>query len=230
MSPPIPAEFDVKNVELIYKAEFGPPIFEIVLPEKQAAFLKLICNEFGFKFGDIIFNNQLISSGIISFRKPLTSAFSFFDCSIGVDELQTVCVNPQTDIESWMLTIKVLDNLVNLAKVQFKKQTLIVKLQCLSEKFKYSNFIDNIFNYENKKNFILSKGASFSIKSPWPECQLGVIFEKSMLIEDGMFLLIQAFYNESMQEYKDILKTIISYFTANIEPLFNIKINYKGRE
>jgi hypothetical protein len=230
MSPQIPATFDIKNVEIIYKAEFSPPIFEIVLPETQGEFLKSICKEFGFKFGDITFNNQLISSGIISFRKPLTTAFSFFDCSVGVDEFQTICVNPQTDIESWMLTLKVLDTIVNSTKVQFKRQTLVIKLHCFSENLKYSNFIDNIFKYKNDKQVILSKGASFSLKSPWPECQLSIIFERSMLIGDGLFLLIQASYDESLQEYKDILTNIISYFTTNFEPLFNIKINYKGRE
>lgn len=230
MIPQIPATFDVKNIELIYKAEFSPPVFEIVLAETQGKFLKSICKDFGFKFGDIIFNNQSISSAIISFRKPLSTSFSFFDCSIGVDELQTICVNPQTDTESWMLTKKVLDTIVNSAKLQFKRQTLIIKLHCFSENLKYSIFIDNIFKYKNDKQLILSKGTSFSLKSPWPECQLSIIFERSMLIEDGLFLLIQASYNESLQEYKDILTSIISYFTTNLEPLFNIKINYKGRE
>lgn len=229
MNPINPTVFEIKSVEVVYKADFSPPIFEIALSEIQSKFLKSLCQEFNIKFRDFVFNNQAISTNLIFFRRPLSNPFSYFDSLIGVDEFQTVCSNPKTEIESWMLTLKVLDNLEKLVDLKFNKQTLIIKLHCSSENISYAKFIDSINKYTSKEDIIISKGVSFVIRTPWPGVVLNINFERSIFVDDGPFILIQAFYDESIQDYKDIFTDIISFLINKIESLFKIRINYEGR-
>ncbi|MEW6388007.1 MAG: hypothetical protein AB1491_10875 [Thermodesulfobacteriota bacterium] len=223
-----PTIFQVKNVEVIYKAEFSPPLLEVALPETQARLLKDFCNKFGLRFREIVFNNQAISSNLIYFRHPFR--FGHFDTFIGVDELQTIFVNPETETLAWELTTEIMDIISKISKMIFKKQTLTFNIHCSSEHIKYSEFMNNIntFNFTHKITY--SKGATFTIRSPLPGYLINIIFDQSLLIENGLFILMQVFLDESVQKYDDLFKNTISFLKRTIEPSFNMQINYEGRK
>jgi hypothetical protein len=222
-----PTIFQIRNIEIIYKAEFSPPILEIASGQTQIEFLKAICQNFGFKFKEVVLNNQAISSSLIAYRKAFK--LGFFEASIGVDELQTVNVNPETEVKAWELTFQTMNLLSKISRISFKRQTLTFNIHCSSESIIFSKFINNINIFEFK-NIFYTKGATFSIKSPWPGCLINIILDQSMLVENGLFLLLQTFIDESVQKYDNIFEKTLIFLKQNIEPSLNIKLNYEGRK
>jgi hypothetical protein len=226
----LPAVFLLKNIQVIYKAEFSPPIVEIALPQVQGPFIKNLCKEFDIKFKDLLFNNQAISSSLIIFRHNYKQTYC--DIMVGVDELQIINVNPPTEDDAWMITLKVMEALNDAIVLKFKRQSLFLNIQCESENVKYSEFIDDIncFNGDEDGGIIISKSASFTLKTPWHGSIMNISFERSAIITDGLFMQIQLIFDESLETYKDIFKNTISLFKKEIEPLFNVKMLYFGRE
>jgi hypothetical protein len=171
-------------------------------------------------------NNQAISSNFINFRRSFD--LGYFEALIGVDELQTIFVNPESEIKASELTLQLMNMLSKISQINIKKQTLTVNMHCSSENMIYSNFISKINIFE-LDNLSCSKGATFSIKTPWPGSLINVIFDQSMLIENGIFILIQTFLDESVKRYDDVFFNTITFLREKIEPIFNIQINYEGR-
>lgn len=229
MSQP-PAVFLLKNIQVIYKAEFSPPIVEIALPQVQGPFIKNLCKEFDIKFKDLLFNNQAISSSLIIFRHNYKQTYC--DIMVGVDELQITNVNPPTEEDAWMITLKVMEALNDAIPFKFKKQSLFLNIQCESEDVNYSEFIDDIncFDGDEDDGMIISKSASFTLKTRWAGSIMNILFERSVIIPEGLFMQIQLIFDESLETYKDLFKNAILLFKNQIEPLFNIKMLYYGRE
>ncbi len=221
------AIFQVRNVEIIYKAEFAPPILEIALPQTQGPFFKTICSTYGLKFKELVLNNQAISSNFINFRR--SNNLGYFEALIGVDELQTIFRNPESEIKASELTLQLMNILSKISQVNIKKQSLTVSMHCSSENTTYANFINKINTFEFTK-LSFSKGATFSFKLPWPGYLINVIFDGSMLIENGLFILIQTFIDESVRRYDDVFSNTVTFLKKNIEPIFDIQINYEGRK
>jgi len=221
--------FTVRNVEVVYKAEFNPPILELVLPQTQINLINHLCSEYKAKFGDFVFNNQAIGSKLINFRRTFPFPNAYFDFMIGVDELQTTCLNPETQDKAWEHTLNLMDYINKLIALRFEKQTLSFNIHCSPDNIIYSNFINKINMFSLKNENIISRGATFSLQSPWSGSRIYIIFDKSMIIDEGLFILMQVFFDESMQNYKDLFSNVVYYLINNIEPLFNIKINYVGR-
>jgi len=220
------AIFRIRNVEVTYKAEFSPPILEIALPQTQGPFIKALCNNYGLKFKEILLNNQAISSGFINFRRGLN--LGYFEGLIGVDELQTVIVNPESEIKTSEYSLQLMNILSKVAQITLKKQSLTVNMHCSAENMIYSKFINNINRFE-LKGLSFSKGATFSIKSPWQGCMINIILDQSMLIENGLFILMQTFLDESVKKYDSIFLDTITFLKKTIEPSFNMQLNYEGR-
>ncbi|MFP3866925.1 MAG: hypothetical protein ACLFUU_02020 [Desulfobacteraceae bacterium] len=229
MEHQMPIKYDLKHVEIIYKAEFSPPLLEIALPQYQAQLLKLLCKEFDLKFRDFVFNNQAISSGLIYFRRFITHAPEFFDALIGADELKTSYVNPATKTKAWEPTLRLMDSLSRLGQLNLKTQTLTFNLHCLAATKTYSDFINDIVTFKKKADIIISRGATFFFQLPWPGCNLNMIFDRSMIVENGLFMQIHANFAESVQEYQTLFTDIVYILKENIEPIFNIQLIYKEK-
>jgi hypothetical protein len=227
MSAKEPAIYRVRNAEVINKAEFRSPILEIALSDTQAKIIKAICDKFGLQFRDLILNNQAFSSGYIRFRRNFD--LGYFEALLGVDEILTKCVNTETEQIAWSLSSQIVGILSDNSQIVFKQQALTFNIHCSPENIIYSDFINNINKFV-LKNISFSKGASFSIKSPWPGALINIIFDQSFLIEDGLFMLIQVIIDGSIQAYEDLFNNSIAFLKKSIEPSFNIKIKYEGKE
>jgi hypothetical protein len=224
------AVFELKNVEILYKAQFEIPLLDIALPQFQANLLKHIFNEFKLKFKDILINNQAISSNLIYFRKILSSPVSHFDTLLGVDEIQTIFANPETSEIAWQPTVSLLDFINNIAKISFSNQSLTLNVHCMHEKHKYNNFINNINTFKIDSSVSMTKGATFSIKQPpWKGGFANIIFDQSLLIPDGLFIFYQAYFDNSIQQYQNLLLDTLKFLHEFIEPTFKLHIKYVGR-
>ena len=223
----MPTKYDLQHVEIIYKAEFSPPLLEIALPQYQAQLLNLLCKEFDLKFRDFVFNNQAISSGLIYFRRFISHAPEFFDTLIGADELKTSYVNPATETKAWELTLRLMAAVSKLGQLNFKTQTLTFNLHCLAATSTYADFINDIVTFKKKADIVISRGATFLIQLPWPGCNLNMIFDRSMIVENGLFMQIHANFAESVQEYQTLFADTVSILKEDIEPIFNIQLLYK---
>jgi hypothetical protein len=224
------AVFELKNVEILYKAQFEKPLLDIALPQIQANLLKFIFNEFNLKFKDIVINNQAISSNLLYFRKFFLSHVSYFETLLGVDEIQTIYANPEAANIAWQLTITLLDSVKNLTNISFSNQSLTFNIHCLPETMKYQYFINNINQFNIDSNILMTKGATFSIKQPpWKGGFANIIFDQSLLIPDGLFIFYQAYFDNSIQQYQNLLLDTLKFLHEFIEPTFKLHIKYVGR-
>lgn len=224
------AVFELNNIEILYKAQFETPILDIALPQIQADLLKLIFNEFNLKFKDIVINNQSISTNLLYFKKYYSSSISFFEALLGVDEIQTNYSNPEDSIRAWQPTLALLDIINKVTKISFANQWLNVNIHCRPEIIKYNSFIDNINKFKIENELVMTKGATFSIKQPpWDSGFINITFDQSIIIPDGLFIFIQAYFGNNIQQYKNLFSDILKFLHEFIEPNFKIYIKYVGR-
>lgn len=220
-----PVKFSLKLSEITYKADIYPPILEIALPQDQATLLKNLCENFDIRFRDFVFNNQSISSGLIYFRKNFTQS-EYFESLLGVDELQTSYANPATASKTWEPTLRVLESIREIGELSLKTQKLTFNLHCSPVNTDYITYINKFNNLPIIPEKVVSKGATFIFQLPWQNSEMRVIMDRSMLIEDGLFILVQAYLDGSL-EYQNIFFDILSFLKDHIQPILQLELSFQ---
>ena len=220
--------FELDQIEITYKADFSPPILDLVSTEKQITFVKGLVEKFQLRYGDLIVNPQILSSSFIFFRK--LTQIGVFNISIGVDSFTTYYFNPSDAVSAWEPSLNVLKSMEEIVKIPFEKQTLTFNANCHSEQTRGIDYINRYNNFNSENEILNSKGISFNFSGPIKDSNIFLAINESPLIPNGLFVTAQAEFGKQVTEFEMLFSHTVEYLRKKILPILNFDILFQERK
>ena len=209
----MPISLIPNQLQFLYEADFSPPMLEVVGSPQQVGFIRRLCQAFDIKLAEMTIHPQNLGRGHIFFSRWPKDAGSF-SVSIGADGVSINYFNPPSRESAWEPVEKLIEVMSESAEVICEKQSLKFQGHSAPLEIKPDEVISKFNVYENES--LTSKGVTFTFKGPQDNSQTFVVISNSLLVPNGIYLLLETTYLQEIFLSKDNYDLCAAYLQADI--------------